>query len=142
MDKRLYYIWGDMMNRCRNPKHKCYKNYGARGIAVCERWQTSANFIADMSPRPDGKTLDRTDNSKGYSPDNCRWATKTEQSSNRRNCIYVMDAGERLTLKEYCRRHQRSYGAMRARLRLGWPMEKATETPIGKGRYPFGRKIS
>lgn len=81
-------IWIRMRNRCNNPKNADYPNYGGRGIKVCERWEVFENFLADMGDRPGGPeiTLDRIDNSKDYEPSNCRWATKVEQSRNRRGC--------------------------------------------------------
>ncbi len=83
-----------MMKRCESPNHPTFAGYGARGIRVCERWHTFDNFLADMGVRPDGKTLDRIDGSKGYSPDNCRWATAREQLANRSNAklqLYEME---------------------------------------------------
>ncbi len=72
-----------MKQRCLNPENKSYADYGARGITVCERWLKSfEDFYADMGPRPEGMTLDRRDSTKGYSPDNCRWATHLEQRLN------------------------------------------------------------
>lgn len=80
-----YVSWRHMKQRCTNPRRKEYPHYGGRGISVCERWQTFANFIADMGLRPGPKyTLDRVNNEGNYEPDNCRWATRTEQSRNRR----------------------------------------------------------
>jgi hypothetical protein len=76
-----YNIWASMLQRCENPKHEQYKDYGGRGIAVCKRWHDFAKFYADMGQRPDGLTLDRIDNSKGYQPSNCRWATWLEQQA-------------------------------------------------------------
>lgn len=84
-EHRLYRTWHSMMTRCHSPKHRKYADYGGRGIEVCERWKTVENFIEDMYPSfVEGLTLDRTDNDKGYSPDNCRWATPKEQSANQR----------------------------------------------------------
>lgn len=73
-----------MRQRCLNPTNKAYPNYGGRGITICERWDTFANFAEDMSPRPSPKhTLDRRDNDGPYCKENCRWATPKEQESNK-----------------------------------------------------------
>lgn len=77
--------WKSMKARCRNPRVPDYPRYGGRGITVCDRWYESFDaFLADMGDRPDGLTLDRIDNDRGYEPGNCRWATKSDQSRNRR----------------------------------------------------------
>lgn len=129
---RLYWVWADMLSRCRNPNHKAFQNYGGRGISVCARWASYAPFAADMGERPAGGMIDRIDNDGPYSPDNCRWATRKEQNSNRRNCIYLDDDGERVTLREYCRRHDLRYRAIAKRIRSrNWPVEIAVQLPMG-----------
>jgi hypothetical protein len=89
-----YWIWKEMRSRCSNPRHARYKDYGGRGISVCERWQRSfASFLEDMGRRPaPGLTLDREDNNGDYEPGNCRWATVAEQNRNqRRTRLYTLD---------------------------------------------------
>lgn len=81
----LYSTWSSMKTRCYNQKEKTYKNYGSRGIKVCDRWLHSfANFLEDMGERPEKMTLDRINNDGDYSPDNCRWADGTTQNFNKR----------------------------------------------------------
>lgn len=93
----LYDIYNDMRGRCERPTHKRYADYGGRGITVCDRWREDFwNFVADMGPRPEGRTpggrhawtLDRIDNDRGYGPDNCRWADGSTQAKNRRQSAY------------------------------------------------------
>lgn len=77
-------VWHAMIQRCENPNHAAYARYGGRGIKVCERWHKFENFYEDMGDRPEGLTLERRNNEKGYYPENCYWATQKEQSNNRR----------------------------------------------------------
>lgn len=84
----LYSVWRNMKSRCLNKNSAAYKNYGGRGIKICERWLEFNNFLGDMGPSfEEGLTLDRVDNSGNYSPENCRWATKTQQNSNTRRTL-------------------------------------------------------
>ena len=80
-----YISWRDMKARSQNPNHKDYKNYGGRGIKVCNRWKDFVNFLADMGEKPEGLTLDRINNDGNYEPSNCRWTTPKEQRQNQRD---------------------------------------------------------
>ena len=133
--KKLYWVWGDMVGRCTNPNHAAFENYGGRGIAVCGRWRLFENFSQDMGTRPEGGMLDRKNNDGNYEPNNCRWSTRKEQNSNRRNCIYVDCDGERVTLREYCRRKDIKYRPIVKRIQdRGWPIPLALTVPVGAGR--------
>lgn len=100
----VYATWASMLARCQNPSHAAYKRYGGRGITVCERWQKSfENFYADMGDRPAGLTLERKDNNKGYSPDNCKWATRKAQRNNQNVCVRITFEGLSLTAPQWAR---------------------------------------
>ena len=79
-----YRTWAAMLQRCGNEKNPAWQGYGARGIKVTPRWVFFKHFYTDMGPRPEGMSLDRIDVNQGYRKSNCRWATPTEQASNRR----------------------------------------------------------
>jgi hypothetical protein len=132
---KLYWVWADMLSRCRNPNHKAFANYGGRGIRVCDAWLNFDRFTADMGQRPEGGSIDRIDNDGNYEPGNCRWATRQEQNSNRRSCILVEIEGETVTLKEACRRKEIGYRAVVKRVQdRNWPIEEALSAPLGLGK--------
>ena len=99
----LIRLWRGMLRRCLDPRDKSFPAYGGRGIDVCDRWINSfGSFVSDMGPRPEGTSLDRVDNDKGYSKGNCRWATPREQSNNRRNTIFIDFNGVRIPFSFIC----------------------------------------
>lgn len=138
-----YDIWIKMRGRCHNKEDKAYKWYGGRGIAVCDRWFNSFdNFLLDMGVRPSTKhSLDRIDNSGGYSPENCRWATWVEQARNRTNNVYVNYNGEVYKLVELCELLGVNYKLAIGRVTRGWDIEKSLFHPKGKrGKYKKTKK--
>lgn len=121
---KIYNIWSAMKERCSNPKQRFYSYYGGRGISVCDRWKTFENFYADMGDRPDGKTLDRIDNNLGYSPENCRWATRAEQQANIRTNRRIEHNGRNLTLSQWSKIIGVHRNTIEGRLDSNWPIEK------------------
>lgn len=102
---KIYQVWRAMVRRCRPLERGGHVDYGGRGISVCQRWKDSVvNFVSDMGERPKGMWLERIDNDGNYEPENCRWATPTEQAANRRSTNWVVVGGERVPLEEAARR--------------------------------------
>lgn len=103
--KTEYHAWIGMIKRCQSPKHSAWKNYGGRGIQVCARWLGDdgfLNFLTDMGSKPSPRlTLDRIDNDENYEPDNCRWATMTQQSRNKRTNVFLRFKGESRCINEW-----------------------------------------
>lgn len=136
---RPYHSWQGMKGRCNNPKNNKYKDYGARGIKVCDRWFDSfENFVSDMGPPPSDKhSVDRINTNGNYEPSNCRWATSKEQAANRRKGAYPSNRkGLRVTcfgvtksIKEWLNESPVGKTAIRARLELGWSHEDAIFKP-------------
>lgn len=100
-EMRTWQSWAHIQQRCGNVRCKDYPRYGGRGITVCPEWSEYVQFLADMGLAPEGKSIDRIDNSLGYLPGNCRWATKQEQARNRRSSRLLTINGETKTLAEW-----------------------------------------
>lgn len=125
-----YNVWAMMLRRCYEPKARTYKDYGGRGITVCGRWRDFANFWADMGPRPSpAHQVERLDNDGPYSPENCRWATRSEQARNRRTTLLIDCDGESLPLCVWAERFGLPAKVVSQRLRRGWNVEKSLTTP-------------
>lgn len=129
----LYRKWISMIYRCENPNHIAYKDYGQRGITVCDEWHDYLIFkrwVEDTKPNGEF-TIDRIDNSKGYCPENCRWANKKEQANNRRSNVQIEYQGEIHNLTEWSEILGFNYKTVHNRMyKLGWDFEKAISTAI------------
>jgi len=126
-----YKSWQGLKERCNNPHNKRYDRYGERGISYCPEWETFAGFLADMKECPYGLSIDRIDNDKGYSPDNCRWATAAEQASNRSDNVRYTFQGKTQTQAQWARELGLGEKLLNNRInRDGWSVEKALSTPI------------
>ncbi len=115
-----YRIWSGMKSRCNeNASEGVWLIYGGRGIKVCDRWLNSfENFFEDMGKRPSKKhSIDRVDNNKGYSPENCRWATPKEQARNTRRCVWIEWGGTKKILKDWAEFLNVDYGSFRKRVK-------------------------
>jgi hypothetical protein len=104
----LYARYRAMFVRCYSKKCKAFKDYGGRGIRVCPEWEDFETYVSDMGPCPKGMEIDRIDNNKGYSKENCRWASSSTNSSNRRSSRIVNYMGDTLCLKEMAAKYSPS----------------------------------
>lgn len=137
---RLYVVWKGMRQRCNNPNHSSYPNYGGRGIKVCKEWDDFLEFEKwAVEQGYDGKaefgecTLERKDNSGNYCPENCRFATWSEQQNNSRNNHRITINGETHTLTEWCKIMRINPSTVLRRIKgFGWSEEKAIFTPVYK----------
>lgn len=149
---RLNYIFSAMKKRCYSPNCKAYKSYGGRGITICDEWRnpekvsikgTKSNnvtkgFVAFKewalnNGYADNLTIDRIDVNKGYSPENCRWATPKEQQNNLRNNVMITYKGHTKTLAQWCEELNVDYQLAHHRLQRNWSVEKTFETKANKG---------
>jgi hypothetical protein len=127
-----YSAWKGIKRRCYNQKFKHYNNYGGRGILVCDRWlECFENFYEDMGDRPSKEySIERRDNDGNYCPENCYWATKKEQSNNKRSNRFIEFNNERLTVDQFSEKYQINNWIVRKRLNKGWDIQKIIYTPV------------
>lgn len=123
---RTYSIWCNMLDRCRRAGAKDWGKYGGRGITVCSRWHQYRHFLADMGECPAGMTIERIENDKGYYQENCKWATRQQQTNNRSTTVFYEHNGLRLAATDWDVRLGLKKGTTYRRVYvLGWPLSRA-----------------
>ena len=138
----LYSVWRGLRQRCNNPKHASYHNYGGRGITVCEEWDKSFQAFYDWSyangysteNQKDEKlklTIDRIDNNGNYEPSNCRWVDRKTQTRNMRTTRFITFNGQNKSVSEWCEIYGIKLQTFNTRIRNGWTIEEALTKPIG-----------
>lgn len=132
---RAYVSWQQMIYRCYLPTRLAFKDYGGRGIKVCDRWLKFENFLADMGERPEGDwSIDRMDTNGNYEPGNCRWATRLQQNQNRRGNHAVEFNGKTQTLRQWARELGINYKTLHSRAaRIG--ADAAVRMPYSPGHH-------
>lgn len=132
---RLHSVWKNMIQRCTNERARNFQRYGGRGISVCSRWMTFENFAQDMGNPPSVKhSIDRIDNDKGYSPDNCRWATHEEQMRNMRGNLLLTHDGRTMCLAAWADERGLTADALSRRLKRGMSVDQALSRPLQQRR--------
>lgn len=129
---QVHRAWVRIRQRCANPKHQNWADYGGRGILVCDRWLNSFQaFLEDMGHPPPGATIDRIDNNGPYAPENCRWATRKEQCRNLRSNVLLTFRGDTKTLAEWAEVLEMNSATISSRIKKrGWSIERAFTTPV------------
>jgi len=128
---KAYSAWIDIMRRCYDKKRPAYKYYGARGIKVCNKWLNVVNFISDMGQPKPQMTIERVDNNKNYSKNNCKWATQKEQSRNKRTNYKIKFNGTEKCLVDWAEQFGLKESTLNRRIKkYGWDIEKALTKPI------------
>ena len=131
---RLYRIWAGMKTRCSNKNRLAFADYGARGISVCDEWETFEPFRewALRSGYEDNLTIERKDTNIGYCPENCKWIPRGDQNKNTRRNILITFNGETMIVSDWARKIGLPVGRLSHRLRSGWSVERALTTPLRK----------
>lgn len=132
-DHPLHNIWTKIKTRCYNPHDTAYKYYGERGISMCDTWKDDFYEFytwAVNNGYKQGLSIDRIDNNQGYSPENCRWATKKTQANNRRSNRIIYVCGKKYTLQELADKYKIKRATLSKRIEMGWSLNKALNTPV------------
>lgn len=131
-----YNVFLGMHQRCEDVNHHAYKNYGGRGIGVCPEWESFERFFLDMG-ESNGGSIERKDNNKGYSLENCIWDTRKAQANNRRSNIQIEFKNKTQTIQQWSEELGISYWTLRSRIViLNWPIKRALTEPIRKKPQP------
>lgn len=126
--KSTFTIWVGMRSRCTNPKNARYHVYGARGITIDPRWSEFSNFLSDMGKCPEGYSIERSDNNKGYNKDNCYWLPRDKQALNRQDSINILYEEQIWCLKSLCTYLGKAYLKVYKRyIMRGWELHKALD---------------
>lgn len=133
-----YNTWEHIVQRCMNPKNDAYRNYGGRGITICQEWRESFTcFLRDMGFRPGPMfTIERIDNNGNYEPGNCKWIPKAQQSSNRRTNHILIFRGESKPIWQWAAELAIKETTIRTRLHRGWTPEQIFSLPPQRGKKP------
>lgn len=129
---KLLGVWRTMKQRCFNPNNPKYKSYGGRGIKVCNEWSTFKSFEiwAKENGYQEGLSIDRIDNNKGYTPENCRWVNRITQQNNMRSNHFLEYSNERHTISEWSRLLKINRATLNNRIKKGWDIEQALFSPV------------
>lgn len=136
-DNKLYAVWQTMKARCLRKTNEKYKDYGGRGITICDEWKNdfvAFNNWALANGYKEGLSIDRIDNNGNYEPCNCRWITNAEQARNKRNNVFIEFNNETHCIVEWAEILNVNYKALHRRLKAGWSIEKAFLTPFKRMR--------
>jgi hypothetical protein len=134
-EKRIRHVYYGMISRCTKSSNAKYPSYGGRGIRVCDRWlgrDGFVNFTADMGERTEGVSLDRRNNDGDYCPENCHWASRSQQARNKRTSRYLTHNGQRMTIADWAEVSGINYRLLQYRISKGWDIDRALTQPVNK----------
>lgn len=138
---RVYNIWSCLKKRCLNPNDPAYPNYGGRGITIHDSWMSFETFLHDMGEPSEGMSIERINNDLGYIPGNCKWATRKEQSRNKRGLHIITANGQSKCIGEWSEITGIPLKTICARIYKGWSEEDAVLIPLVSRRKGIGRGL-